>query len=140
MLPHPGFEIPDPFLQLRDRCPLLGDHRLLLGDCRPKLNNQCLQGGDHGWHHSTERASKPTRHPTAVNGYGHWYGTPVQDRQDRHMAMNTTHPRPSARTEYQRDGFKRINRSRGDGDWPRALAFDPLENPAEWDIRKRGVP
>ena len=52
MLPHPGFKIPDPFLQLRDRCPLLGDHRLLLGDCRPKLNNQCLQGGDHGWHHS----------------------------------------------------------------------------------------
>jgi hypothetical protein len=45
MLPHPGFKIPDPFLQLRDRCPLLGD-------CRPKLNNQCLQGGDHGWHHS----------------------------------------------------------------------------------------
>ena len=41
MLPHPGFEIPDAFLQPDDRCPLLGD-------CRPKLNNQCLQGGDHG--------------------------------------------------------------------------------------------
>jgi len=62
MLPHPGFEIPDTFLQLRDRYPLLGD-------CRPKLNYQCLQGGDHGWHHSPERATKPTRHPTPVNGY-----------------------------------------------------------------------
>jgi len=29
-----------------------------------------LQGGDHGWHHSPERATKPTRHPTPVNGYG----------------------------------------------------------------------
>ena len=45
MLTHPGFEIPDTFLQLRDRCPLLGD-------CRLQLNNQCLQGADHGWHHS----------------------------------------------------------------------------------------
>jgi len=70
MLPHPGFEIPDAFLQLRDRCPEFQDGRLLscvrrplLGDCRPKLNNQCLPGGYHGWHHSTERAPKPTRHP-----------------------------------------------------------------------------
>jgi hypothetical protein len=57
MLPHPGFKITDAFLQLRDRRPLLGDCRLL-------LNNQCLQGGDHGLRHSTERATKPTRHPT----------------------------------------------------------------------------
>ena len=62
MLPHPGFEIPDAFLQPDDRCPLLGD-------CRPELTNQCLQGGDHGWHESTERAAKPTRHHTPVNGY-----------------------------------------------------------------------
>ena len=56
MLPHPGFEIPDAFLQTDDRCPLLGD-------CRPKLNNQCLQGGGQGRHHSPERRRKPTRHP-----------------------------------------------------------------------------
>ncbi len=63
MLPHPGFKIPDAFLQLRDRCPEFQDGRLL-------LNNQCLQGGDHGWHHSTERGRNTVRHPTPVNGYG----------------------------------------------------------------------
>ena len=56
MLPQPGCEIPDAVLQLRDRCQLLGDCRLL-------LNNQCLQGAEHGWHHPTERAAKPTRYP-----------------------------------------------------------------------------
>jgi chemotaxis protein CheD len=30
--------------------PVVG--RDLLGDCRLLLNNQCLQGGDDGWHHS----------------------------------------------------------------------------------------
>ena len=49
MLPYPDFEIPVAFLQPDDRCPLVGD-------CRPELNNQCLQGGDHGWQHSTQRA------------------------------------------------------------------------------------
>ena len=62
MLPHPGFEIPDAFLQLRDRCPEFQDGRLL-------LTNQCLQGGYHGWHQSTEPGAKPTRRPTPVNGY-----------------------------------------------------------------------
>ena len=33
------------------------------------LNNQCLQVGDHGWHHSPKRATKPTRHPTPMNDY-----------------------------------------------------------------------
>ena len=69
MLPNPGFEIPDAFLQLRDRCPEFQDGRLLSCVRRPELNDQCLQGGDHGWHHSPERATKPTRHPTPVNGY-----------------------------------------------------------------------
>jgi len=32
MLPHPGFKIPDAFLQPDDYCPLLGDHRLLLNN------------------------------------------------------------------------------------------------------------
>ena len=62
MLPHPGFEIPDAFLQPDVRRAEVNDRCLL-------LNNQCLQGGDHGWHDSTERAAKPTRHPTPVNGY-----------------------------------------------------------------------
>ena len=57
MLPHPGFEIPDPFLQPDVRRAEVNDRCLL-------LNNQCLQGGYHGWHHSAERAAKPTRHPT----------------------------------------------------------------------------
>ena len=72
MLPHPGFEIPDAFLQPDDRCPLLGNHRLLLGDHRPEITNQCLQGCGQGRHHSTKRAAKPTRHPTPVNDYPRW--------------------------------------------------------------------
>jgi hypothetical protein len=64
MLPHPGFEIPDAFLQLRDRCPEVNVHRPEVNVHRPQLSNGCLQGGYHGWHHSTERAAKPTRHPT----------------------------------------------------------------------------
>ena len=63
MLPHPGFEIPDAFLQT-------GVRRSEVNVRRPQLSNGCLQGGYHGWHHSTERAAKPTRHPTPVNGYG----------------------------------------------------------------------
>ena len=93
MLPHPGFKIPDTFLQLRDRCPEVNVHRPevnvhrpevndrcpLLGDCQLQLSNGCLQHGYHGRHHSTERAAKPTRHPTPVNGYhaevaGFWVG------------------------------------------------------------------
>ena len=57
MLPHSGFEIPDAFLQTDVRRAEVNDRCLL-------LNNQCLQGGDHGWHLSTERGQKPTRHPT----------------------------------------------------------------------------
>jgi len=49
MQPHPGLEISDAFLQLSDPCPLLGD-------CRPKLSNQCRQGCVQGWHHAPERA------------------------------------------------------------------------------------
>ena len=63
MPPHPCFGIPDAFLQTDDRCPLPSD------GCQ-KLNNQCVQCGDHGRHHSPERGRKPTRHPTPVNGYG----------------------------------------------------------------------
>ena len=62
MLPHPGFEIPDAFLQT-------GVGRAEVNDHRPQLSNGCLQGGDHGWHHSTERGRNTTRHPTPVNGY-----------------------------------------------------------------------
>ncbi len=43
MLPHPGFEIPDAFLQPDVRCPEVNDHR-------PQVSNGCLQGGDQGWH------------------------------------------------------------------------------------------
>ena len=56
MLPHPGFEIPDAFLQTGVRRPEVNVRR-------PQLSNGCLQGGYHGWHHSTERAAEPTRHP-----------------------------------------------------------------------------
>ena len=72
MLPHPGFKITDAFLQLRDRCPLLGDCRLL-------LNNQCLQGGDHGMAslnrtcNETHPAPYPRHDP--VNGYRHEIAT-----------------------------------------------------------------
>jgi hypothetical protein len=52
MLPHPGFEIPDPFLQPDVRRAEFQDGRLLSCVRRPKLSNQCLQGGDDGWHHS----------------------------------------------------------------------------------------
>ena len=78
MLPHPGFEIPDAFLQTGVRRPELNVHRPEVNVHRPEVNvhrpevnvhrpqlsNGCLQGGYHGWHHSTERAAKPTRHPT----------------------------------------------------------------------------
>ena len=66
MLPHPGFEIPDAFLQMDVRRAEVNDRCLL-------LNKKCLQGGDHGWRHSPERAPKTTRHPPRhdpVNGYG----------------------------------------------------------------------
>ena len=77
MLPHPGFEIPDTFLQtdvrraeVNDRCPL--------------LSNGCLQGGYHGWHHSTERERNTVRLPTPVNGYiRSWFPTlPVLDKTE----------------------------------------------------------
>jgi hypothetical protein len=57
MLPHPGFEIPDTFLQPDVRRAEVNVHR-------PQLSNGCLQDGDHGWYHSTEREPKPARHPT----------------------------------------------------------------------------
>jgi len=63
MLAHPGFENPDAFLQPAVRRAEVNDHR-------PQLSNGCLQGGDHGWHHSTERGRNSTPHPTPVNGYG----------------------------------------------------------------------
>ena len=37
MLPRPGFNKPDAYLQPDDHLPLFGD-------CRPKLNDQCLNG------------------------------------------------------------------------------------------------
>jgi len=63
MLAHSGFENPDAFLQPDVRRAEVNDHR-------PQLSNGCLQGGDHGWHHSTERGRNSTPHPTPVNGYG----------------------------------------------------------------------
>ena len=62
MLPHPGFEIPDAFLQPDVRRAEFNDHR-------PKLNNQSLQGGDHGSHHSTKRGRNTIQHLIPVNGY-----------------------------------------------------------------------
>ena len=70
MLPHPGFEIPHAFLQPDVRRVEVQDGRLLSCVRRKMLNNQCLQGGDYGWHHSTERGRTITRHLTPVNGYG----------------------------------------------------------------------
>ena len=64
MLPHPGFEIPDAFLQTGVHRPEVNVHRPEVNVRRPQLSNGCLQGGYHGWHHSTECAAKPTRHPT----------------------------------------------------------------------------
>ena len=64
MLPHPGFEIPDAFLQTGVRRAEVNDHRPLLGDCRLQLSDKCLHGCGHGRHHSPERRRKPTRHPT----------------------------------------------------------------------------
>ena len=69
MLPHPGFEIPDAFLQTGVHRPEVNVRRPQLSNGCLQLSNGCLQGGYHGWHHSTERAAKPTRHPTPVNGY-----------------------------------------------------------------------
>ena len=63
MLPHPGFEIPDAFLQTGVRRPELNVHRPEVNVHRPEVNvhrpevnvrrpqlsNGCLQGGYHGW-------------------------------------------------------------------------------------------
>ena len=54
MLPHPGFEFPDAFQNLCDRC--------------PARNNRCLQVGDHRPHPSTERGRKTTWHSALVSG------------------------------------------------------------------------
>ena len=62
MRPDPGFEIPDEFLQPEDCCPLLGG-------CQLQLSDKCLQGGNHGWHQSPERAQEPSSRLDAVNGY-----------------------------------------------------------------------
>ena len=58
----------------RDEIP---DHCPLLGDCQLQLSDKCLQGCGQGWYHSTKRATKPTRHPTPVNGYAPDVAGPV---------------------------------------------------------------
>ena len=69
MLPRPGFESPDAFLQPDVRRAEFQEGRLLSCVRRPKLKNTCLHDGDHRRHHSTERARNTTRNPTPVNGY-----------------------------------------------------------------------
>ena len=67
MLPHPGFEIPDPFLQTDVRRPEVNDHCPLPGDCQLQLNNQCLQGCGQGRVTQQNVKGNPlgtlTRHP-----------------------------------------------------------------------------
>ena len=77
MLPHPGLEIPDTFLQTDVRRAEVNDRCLL-------LNNQCLQGGDYGWNHLTGRERNTVRLPTPVNGYiRSWFPTlPVLDKTE----------------------------------------------------------